>query len=255
MTDKPTPASQSAQRHRRSERHLQPPRVTRAPMETVTTPTRAEKTQKSHSKGGRGEILGAVLVAVLVFVTVLCAFRYADSALKAREEQERIQAERDAHEALLERHEPRYVTYIQRWSDEYGIDPAFVKAVIYRESHYDARAISGAGARGLMQLMPYTVTWMEQKAGLSGYTDDSLFDPEINIRLGTRYLNYLSGLFDGDPILVVCAYHAGAGNVRSWLENHSSDGKRLTLQEIPMNDTKTYAERVMQSYAIYLEME
>lgn len=201
------------------------------------------------------ELLGAVLVTALILVTALFAFRYADSALKAKEERDRIQAERDAHEALLERHEPRYRTYIQRWADEYGIDPAFIKAIIYRESHYDARALSNAGARGLMQLMPDTGTWMAQKAGLSGYTDDSLYDPDINIRLGTRYLHYLSGLFDGDPILVVCAYHAGAGNVRSWLQNHASDGKHLSLQEIPMNDTKTYAERVMQSYAIYLEME
>lgn len=250
MTDNPFP-NPGGERHRRSDRHTQPPRVVRA-----DNAYRAEKAPPSRAKARTGAQLSPVRIAVLaalIILTVLAAFRYADSALRAQEERDRIQAERDAYQTQINRHTPRYTSSIQHWSDEYGIDPALIKAVIYRESHYDPSAISSAGARGLMQLMPDTGTWMAQKAGISNYTEDSLFDPDLNIRLGTRYLHYLSGLFEGDPVLVVCAYHAGAGNVRTWVQNHSTDGTHLAISQIPMSDTRTYAERVMQSYAIYLE--
>ena len=84
-----------------------------------------------------------------------------------------------------------------------------------------------------------------------GYTFDKLYDPETNVRFGTWYLGYLSRRFDGDMLKVVCAYHAGQGNVDAWLENpkYSADGK--TLQTVPEGGTATYAQRVMKAYEIY----
>ena len=241
------------------------PRVTRAPRverhdppeelpPEESAPPRTRRQRTNEKKAQRA--LDPARVLTLVFlsvVCVLCAYRFALKSLQIAElKEQRLRAEQE-YQAMVERHRPRYASFIETYAQKYAVNPAYIAAVIYRESHYDPRAESGAGARGLMQLMPDTGTWMAEKAGLEGYTTDSLYDPETNIRLGTRYLNYLSGLFDGDPILVACGYHAGANNVRSWLEKYSSDGVHLTLDEIPKDDSQTYARRVMESYAIYLQ--
>ena len=104
-----------------------------------------------------------------------------------------------------------------------------------------------------MQLMPDTAEWVAHKLGEDGadYSFDKLYDPQTNIRFGTWYLGYLSRRFDGDATKIVCAYHAGQGNVDSWLKNpqYSSDG--VTLDIIPTKDTATYASRVLRARDIY----
>ena len=204
----------------------------------------------------RGEKLPPLQAAALILLILACVFgAYSlwNNTLKISElraERERIETER--RNTVL-RHQPLYTDLIEHWAERNGIEPAYVCAIIYRESHYDPGAVSSAGARGLMQLMPDTGTWWAGNLGIRDYTADSLFTPDMNIRLGVRYLRYLSEKFDGDPILVACGYHAGAGNVESWIGKYSSDGRTLTLDEIPMEDTRTYARRVMESYAIYLQ--
>ena len=90
-----------------------------------------------------------------------------------------------------------------------------------------------------MQLMPDTAEWIAHKYNEdgAGYSFDSLYDPETNIRYGTWYLGYLSRRFDGDATKIVCAYHAGQGNVDSWLKKpqYSADGVTLdgkTIEEV-----------------------
>ena len=102
-----------------------------------------------------------------------------------------------------------------------------------------------------MQIMPDTGEWLAGKISLADYTVERLFEPEISIQMGCWYLGYLSRLFDGDPVLVACAYHAGQGNVRSWLQKYSPDGKTLSIDEIPTDDTRYYAGKVLNAYAIY----
>lgn len=134
-----------------------------------------------------------------------------------------------------------------------SLTPALVAAVILCESSYDPKAESRLGARGLMQLMPDTAEWVAHKLGEDGadYSFDNLYDPQTNIRFGTWYLGYLSRRFNGDATKIVCAYHAGQGNVDSWLKNpqYSSDG--VTLDVIPTQDTATYASRVLRARDIY----
>ena len=85
----------------------------------------------------------------------------------------------------------------------------------------------------------------------ASYSFDRLYDAETNIRFGTWYLGYLSRRFGGDPTKIVCAYHAGQGNVDAWLRNpaYSSDG--VTLDVIPTDDTATYAGRVLRARDVY----
>ena len=77
--------------------------------------------------------------------------------------------------------------------------------------------------------------------------------PEVNIRFGCWYLNYLCGLYDGDLNCVISAYHAGPGTVNIWLMNPSvsDDSKTFRLDRLPEGETKTYAERVTRDYGIY----
>lgn len=141
---------------------------------------------------------------------------------------------------------------IEHYAEQYNLQPAFVTAIIRNESSFRTEAVSSAGARGLMQMMPDTAEWVAGKLNDS-YDFDRLFDPETSIRYGCWYLNYLSELFRGDPVLVSAAYHAGQGEVWGWLGNPaiSPDGVTVPIENIPISNTKTYAGRVTQAYGIY----
>ena len=198
-------------------------------------------------------VLLLMLLAAVIFTAV--DLKNANGALSfLRSERRRIQ---DEYHSLVSRHVNRLQenvlikTCIEHYSAYYEVNPAFVSAIIYRESHYDPMAVSSVGAQGLMQLMPDTVTWMADKLDLN---DPNPHDPETNIRMGTRYLNYLSGKFDGQPLYVACSFHAGAGNVESWIEKgYFRDPANPRVEEIPMDDSRDYARKVLESYAIYLE--
>ena len=147
-----------------------------------------------------------------------------------------------------------YQDIIERYADEYNLQPAFVAAIIRNESSFRTDAESSVGARGLMQLMPDTASWIAGKLGESGtYSFDHLYDAETNIRYGCWYLNYLSRMFRGDAVLVSAAYHAGQTTVTRWLSDRSisSDGVTIAVENLPDGPTKQYAGRVTTTYGIY----
>ena len=123
----------------------------------------------------------------------------------------------------------RYEGEITRLSDEHGVDPALVKAVIKAESNYDNRAISRAGALGLMQLMPETARLRNV---------DNPFNPAQNIEGGVRHLKYLLSTFD-DLKLVLAAYNAGENAVRKY------GGIP------PYPETRNYVTTVLEHYGRY----
>lgn len=100
--------------------------------------------------------------------------------------------------------DPNLDSIIIRASEREGIDPRFTHAVIWQESRYQPRAVSHAGAQGLMQLMPDT-------AKRFGCQDSN--DPESNIKAGTKYLSWLLKRFDGNVELALAGYNAGEGAV------------------------------------------
>ena len=146
-----------------------------------------------------------------------------------------------------------YRDEIQRISREYNLSPALIASVIRNESSFRPTAESDVGARGLMQVMPETAEWIAHKLKIDNYSFEQLYTPETNIRFGCWYLNYLSTLFHGDPLCVICAYHAGQGEISSWLTNPSisSDGLTMNIDRLPEGPTKTYAGRVTRDYGIY----
>ena len=143
----------------------------------------------------------------------------------------------------------KYKDTILLYSEEYNIESNLIASLINAESSFNADAISNKGAIGLMQLMPQTAKWLAEQLDIE-YTDEKLFDPEYNIRLGVYYLSYLSEKFR-DTRTILCAYNAGEGVVRGWLKNseYSSDGK--TLDVIPYAETKAHVEKVEKGLKIY----
>jgi len=101
--------------------------------------------------------------------------------------------------------------------------------------------------------MPSTAEWIAGKLKISGYSYDRMYDPESNIRFGAWYLNYLSGLYRGDPVCVTAAYHAGQGEINGWLSDttYSDDGITIDIDRLPDGPTKTYVRRVTRDFAIY----
>ena len=191
----------------------------------------------------------ALIIGLLVLILALTAAQNMMAAYLVQQEQARA----DAYQTIVDEHPIYYKDLIERYAAEYNLRPAFVCAIVMNESSFRSDAMSSAGARGLMQLMPDTAEWIAGKLDVEGYHFDRMYDPESNIRFGCWYLNYLSKLFRGDPILIACAYHAGQSNVTAWLSNssYSSDGLTISLDRIPMDDSKTYAGRVTEDYGIY----
>ncbi|MGH1353131.1 MAG: lytic transglycosylase domain-containing protein [Methyloligellaceae bacterium] len=119
---------------------------------------------------------------------------------------------------------------ISKYAYQNGLNPNFIKAVISVESCFNHKAVSRAGAMGLMQLMPATAKWL-------GVTD--AFDSSQNLEAGARYLKQLAKRFDNDYKLALAAYNAGPGNVRKY--------KGIP----PFSETQRYVKKVMSRFHEY----
>jgi len=136
---------------------------------------------------------------------------------------------------------------IEKYAGPYGISPMFVAAVIRTESSWNPDAVSGAGAAGLMQIMPSTGSWIAQKNGWD-YDDAMLEDPGFNIRLGCWYIDYLSKKFGGDKTLMLAAYNAGENAVKRWVAGGLLEGG---IDGIPYAETRNYVRKVLDAYEKY----
>lgn len=142
------------------------------------------------------------------------------------------------------------------WKPEKGfiLDRALVYAFMRQESDFDPRAKSPSGARGLMQLMPRTASYLDKHRRYRGGLRDLLYDPQLNITLGQRYLERLLGnrRVDNDLLRLTVAYNAGPGNLRKWERSMDHrDDPLLYLESLPKLETRLFAERVLTNLWIY----
>lgn len=142
------------------------------------------------------------------------------------------------------------------WEPDGGfvVDRALVFAFMRQESAFNARAMSPAGARGLMQLMPRTASFVAKDSTLKRSGRHKLFAPEYNIELGQRYLQHLLELpaVRGNLMLLAAAYNAGPGNLQKWLREIRHQNDPLVFMEaIPSTETRLFVERVMTNFWIY----
>ncbi|MGO4892061.1 transglycosylase SLT domain-containing protein [Flavobacterium sp. W21_SRS_FM6] len=134
-------------------------------------------------------------------------------------------------------------------AEKNNIDPAWAFAIVRRESSFMPDANSGAGARGLMQVMPSTARYLAKEK----FNSSRLFDPETNLELGTQYMRYLMDKMDNNPILVTASYNAGWRRVQNWLPEKDSMPMDLWVETIPYKETRNYVKAVLAYQQIYRE--
>lgn len=144
-----------------------------------------------------------------------------------------------------------YQLTVKKYATLYDIPDSLVFSVIKAESNYKKDAVSKKGARGLMQIMTPTGEWAAEKIGIEEFSEELLFDSDINIEIGCYYLSYLLDLYHQETNLALAAYNAGPKNVDEWLKNeeYSKDGKELL--KIPFKETDKYVKKVVKNIKIY----
>ena len=138
--------------------------------------------------------------------------------------------------------------------DGFRIDPALFYAVMRQESKFRPDALSVAGARGLMQIMPATASRIAQDSTLAGGNKDKLLDPSFNLSLAQDYLEKLmaTGEPRGNLYMLTTAYNGGPGNLSRWLDSINFKGDPfLFIESIPAPETRGYIERVLTNFWIY----
>jgi soluble lytic murein transglycosylase len=136
------------------------------------------------------------------------------------------------------------------------VDPALALGIIRQESSFDIGAVSPSGARGLMQLMPFTAQAVAKQLGSATSLVSLTEDPAHNMRLGTQYLAEMLQRFDNSLPLAIASYNAGPHRVDEWLaENGDPRTKAIDMVDwielIPFNETRNYVQRVMENVEVY----
>ena len=131
-----------------------------------------------------------------------------------------------------------------------GVDPALVFAIMREESGYRPQVLSVTGARGLLQLMPETAEKVARGAAMQGFAPDDLFVPQVNIALGSAYLEELLGRFPGRASAAIGSYNAGPHRVAEWLDGDVLEDDEW-VEAIPYDQTRGYVKRVLRSLHAY----
>ncbi|MEX1215848.1 transglycosylase SLT domain-containing protein [Saccharospirillum sp.] len=134
-------------------------------------------------------------------------------------------------------------------SEQHQVPPYWIYGVIRQESGYMTRAVSSAGALGLMQLMPYTAQHLSDTDDLGLTAESDITEPVINLDLGTRYLALMMARYD-NPVYATAAYNAGPSRVDRWKERYPSD-LSIWIESIPFDETRGYVKSVLTYSQIY----
>jgi soluble lytic murein transglycosylase len=135
-------------------------------------------------------------------------------------------------------------------------EPALVLGIIRQESAFDVDAVSDAGARGLMQLLPGTAKGVAKQAGIKFAAKRLSTDSSYNIALGRAYLDELLDRFSGSYVLTAAAYNAGPNRVREWISTYGDPRQRSTdvidwIESIPFDETRNYVMRILENTQVY----
>ena len=137
----------------------------------------------------------------------------------------------------------------------YGVDPALVKAVVWRESRFDPQARGTKGELGLMQIMPKASAkdWSDAQR-IAPLTPQNLLDPATNTLIGAWYLDKLVKRYahtDNPVPYVLADYNAGRGNVLKWMQGSAATNNALFIQQINFPTTRDYVRSVARRYEHY----
>lgn len=143
---------------------------------------------------------------------------------------------------------PDYVPY-----GGFKVDRALLYALMRQESKFRVEATSRVGARGLMQLMPRTASYIAKDRTLRYRSNrDKLYDPGFNLALGQSYVGYLiDGSAEGDLFHLAAAYNGGPGNLRRWKRDMKIDDPLLFIESIPNRESRNFVEHILTNFWIY----
>lgn len=136
-------------------------------------------------------------------------------------------------------------------AEPHGLDPFLVAGLIRQESEYDHRAVSRAGAIGLMQIMPATGRDIFQRLGIPNFSTDKLRVPDVSLRLGTYHLKEVVSQFNGSLELALAAYNAGALRAKEWITWGDFEEPAEFVETIPFTETRGYVQSVLRNREMY----
>lgn len=148
----------------------------------------------------------------------------------------------------------KYTEHIEKYSNEYNVDPLLIFSIIKAESNFNPEAQSSSGAKGLMQLMEATATEIANEIDEPLLEDNNLFEPEKNIMIGVKYYSDLLKIYDGNMLLALTAYNAGIGNVNEWIKTGIIKKDGSDMENIPYKETNMYVRKIINNYKIYQDL-
>lgn len=155
-----------------------------------------------------------------------------------------------------------YEAYVKPQSDRLKVDDLWVYSLIRQESSFQHDARSSSNALGLMQLLPSTGQQLADEFRMKFKIPDSLFQADVNIRLGTTYLSRLIGMFGGNIPLAIASYNAGPARMKRWISSRkdlsdlqtkmtSSPDVEIWMDELPWEETSFYVKAILRNWMIY----
>lgn len=144
-----------------------------------------------------------------------------------------------------------YAPLVDTMARSRNLDPAWVMGLMRSESAMAVDALSSAGARGLMQVMPGTAKTLARRHSFKYTGHRQLMEAEDNIQFGTAYLRDLLDRFDNNPVLVSGAYNAGPHVVDRWMDKRQTDDPTIWVETLPYFETRDYIPRVLAFTTIY----
>ncbi|MBO5479056.1 MAG: lytic transglycosylase domain-containing protein [Clostridia bacterium] len=180
------------------------------------------------------KILCIITIIVIIFVLLFSVFRVQDIILKKI-------------------YPMKYSEYVYKYAEEYEVDPLLIFAIIKVESNFNPNVVSSSQAIGLMQLMDTTAEELATKLDLTFTQKSSLYNPELNIRLGTKYFSDLLKEYNNIP-LALTAYNAGKGNVKRWIEQGTIKTDGSDIENVPYKETNNYVRKILRDYNIYQKL-
>ena len=145
-----------------------------------------------------------------------------------------------------------YYDIVEKYSAQFDIPKEMVYAIMRTESSFDPNAVSHANAKGLMQLTDDTLDWIT-RYHLKTEGEIDIFDPEINIMVGTYYLRYAYDRYENWDT-VYASYNAGIGRVDSWLKDSRFSEDGITLYYIPYKETREYVIKINDALDKYRDL-
>jgi len=143
-----------------------------------------------------------------------------------------------------------YRSLIEPQVRQQNLDLAWVYGLMRQESRFIVPARSGAGAQGLMQVMPATGKWVAQQIGMKDYQPKMLSEPDTNVLLGTHYMRLILQGLDNHPVLASVGYNAGPGRARRWRDDKPLEAA-IYIETIPIDETRDYVKKVLANSVVY----